>query len=133
MVKFVASQHIGAIEVCDADELWDGEMECFRVGDTAILLLKLDGQFHAWQGHCPHQGVALVEGDLSDGVLTCAAHRWQFDATTGHGVNPRSAQLKCFPVHVVDGKVIIELERSGGNADQEPPLFSGRRNAPGSP
>jgi nitrite reductase/ring-hydroxylating ferredoxin subunit len=115
VVKLDKAPSIGAVELCGADQLWDGEMECFRAGDTTILLLKINGQFHAYQGHCPHQGAALAEGELEGGLLTCTAHRWQFDATNGQGVNPKSAHLKCFPVHVVERKVLIEveLERSG--------------------
>ena len=115
MVKLAEARHTSAVEICGADQLWDGEMECFRAGDTTILLLKINGQFRAYQGHCPHQGAALVEGELEGGLLTCTAHGWQFDATSGQGVNPKSAHLKCFPVHVVERKVLIEveLERSG--------------------
>jgi toluene monooxygenase system ferredoxin subunit len=115
MVKLAEARHISAVEICGADQLWDGEMECFRAGDTTILLLKINGQFRAYQGHCPHQGAALAQGELEGGLLTCTAHRWQFDATNGQGVNPKSAHLKCFPVHVVERKVLIEveLERSG--------------------
>jgi nitrite reductase/ring-hydroxylating ferredoxin subunit len=115
MVKLAEARLVSAVEICGAGQLWDGEMESFRAGDTTILLLKINGQFHAYQGHCPHQGAALAEGELEGGLLTCTAHRWQFDATNGQGVNPKSARLKCFPVHVVEGKVLIdvELERSG--------------------
>jgi nitrite reductase/ring-hydroxylating ferredoxin subunit len=115
MVKLAEVPCASAVEICGADQLWDGEMECFRAGDTTILLLKINGQFHAYQGHCPHQGAALAEGELEGGLLTCTAHRWQFYATNGQGVNPRSARLKCFPVRVVERKVLIEvkLERSG--------------------
>lgn len=100
----------GVIEVCGVDQLWDGEMERFRIGGTAILLVRLDGQFHAYQARCPHQGAELSDGELDDRVLTCAAHRWQFDATSGQGVNPRRTCLKRFPVHVEKGKVWIELQ-----------------------
>jgi nitrite reductase/ring-hydroxylating ferredoxin subunit len=113
IVEFAQSRHIGAVEICDADQLWDGEMECFRAGNTTILLLKINGQFHAYQGHCPHQGAALAEGELEGGLLTCTAHRWQFDATNGQGVNPKSARLKCFPVHVIERKVLVEVEFDG--------------------
>jgi nitrite reductase/ring-hydroxylating ferredoxin subunit len=115
MVKLAEARYISAVEICGADHLWDGEMECFRAGDTTILLLKINGQFHAYQGHCPHQGAALAEGELENGLLTCTAHRWQFDAMNGQGVNPKSAHLKRFPVHVVERKVFIEVEheRSG--------------------
>jgi nitrite reductase/ring-hydroxylating ferredoxin subunit len=113
MVKLAEARPVSAVEICGADQLWDGEMECFRAGDTTILLLKINGQFHAYQGHCPHQGAALAEGELEGGVLTCTAHRWQFDATNGQGVNPRSARLKRFPVQVVERKVLIEVQPDG--------------------
>ena len=113
IVEFAQSRHISTVEICDADQLWDGEMECFRAGNTTILLLKINGQFHAYQGHCPHQGAALAEGELEGGLLTCTAHRWQFDATNGQGVNPKSARLKCFPVHVIERKVLVEVVFDG--------------------
>jgi nitrite reductase/ring-hydroxylating ferredoxin subunit len=109
MVKLAESRPAAAVELCNADELWDGEMACFRVGGAAVLLVKLDGRFHAYQGRCPHQGVALVEGELDGGLLTCRAHRWQFDAASGRGVNPGSAHLKRFAVHMVGRMVSIEM------------------------
>jgi nitrite reductase/ring-hydroxylating ferredoxin subunit len=109
MTKSAQARRSSSVELCGADQLWDGEMECFHAGGTNILLLKINGQLHAFQGHCPHQGAALVEGELDGGLLVCAAHRWQFDATNGQGVNPRSARLKCFPVRVVERKVIVEV------------------------
>jgi nitrite reductase/ring-hydroxylating ferredoxin subunit len=133
MVNFVEPRRIRAVEVCGADELWDGEMEPFCVNNSDILLLKLDGQFHAYQGHCPHQGVALADGELIGGLLTCPAHRWQFDAANGQGVNPRSAHLKCFPVHVVGRKVLVEVEPGGDNVDQEAQSFSSQHNETGEP
>jgi nitrite reductase/ring-hydroxylating ferredoxin subunit len=119
MVKFAQARHISTVEICGADQFWDGEMECFRAGATTILLLKINGQFHAYQGHCPHQGAALADGELDGGLLTCTAHRWQFDATNGQGVNPKSAHLKCFPVHVVERRVLIDVELDGVNVEPE--------------
>jgi nitrite reductase/ring-hydroxylating ferredoxin subunit len=133
MVKLAEARHIGAVEICGADRLWDGEMECFRAGNVSILLLKIDGQFHAYQGHCPHQGAALAEGELDEGLLTCSAHRWQFNATTGLGVNPRSARLKCFPVQVVERKVLIEMEPGGVVAEPEPQSCCGGHDEPRGP
>jgi nitrite reductase/ring-hydroxylating ferredoxin subunit len=120
MVKPAEAQPIGAVEICGADRLWDGEMECFCAGNTTVLLLKINGQFHAYQGYCPHQGAALAEGELDGGLITCTAHRWQFDATNGQGVNPKSAHLKCFPVRVVERKVLIEVELGGVNVEPKP-------------
>ena len=95
------------VEVCSIDEIWDGEMVSFRVEDAAILLVKLDGQIHAYDGRCPHQGAALVEGELSGDVLTCHAHHWQFDAVTGAGINPRKSCLKRLHLDIVEGKIRV--------------------------
>jgi len=117
MTDLQGRPRLGAVELCGVDQLWDGEMQSFRAGDTAILLIKINGQFHAYQGQCPHQGAALVDGDLDGVVLTCPAHRWQFDASSGMGVNPASARLKRFPVHVVERKVWIEMELGGATIE----------------
>jgi toluene monooxygenase system ferredoxin subunit len=93
-----------------ADELWDGEMDAFEVGGVEVLLVKVDGHYCAYQGSCPHQSMALVEGELKDGLLTCRAHLWQFDARTGRGVNPQTACLRRFPLTVTAGEVFVELE-----------------------
>jgi nitrite reductase/ring-hydroxylating ferredoxin subunit len=102
------------VEVCSVDDIWEGEMQGFCVRDAAVLLLKLDGRLRAYQGHCPHQGVALVEGDLDGATLTCRAHHWQFNALNGEGINPRKAHLECFSTEIVAGKILIGVP--GDNA-----------------
>lgn len=97
------------VDLVDADELWDGEMESYDVGDDEILVVKVDGEVRAYDGICPHQSISLVEGELENGVLTCRAHEWQFDALTGDGVNPTDTCLKKHDVRVVDGVIQVRL------------------------
>ena len=132
MVDLATLESGGAVELCSIDQLWDGEMQAFRLGDATILLLRIDGRYHAYQGRCPHQGAALVDGDLDDGgLLTCAAHGWQFDAMTGLGVNPKSARLKAFPVCVVERRVLIQTEPSDASQAPEPAPLCGSHSEPG--
>jgi nitrite reductase/ring-hydroxylating ferredoxin subunit len=95
------------VDVCKVADLWDGEMESFEVGGAEVLLLKHEGRFVAFQGVCPHQQMPLVEGKLEKGVLTCRAHLWQFNASTGHGINPSNCRLKRYPVQIADETVQI--------------------------
>lgn len=97
------------VEVCRVEDIWDGELEAVRVRDRAVLLVKLAGQIHAYDGRCPHQGTALAEGELVGSVLTCQAHHWQFDAISGSGINPRKACLERLHLEIIDGKVWIEI------------------------
>lgn len=100
----------GFVDLVDEDQLWDGEMESFDVDDEEVLVVKVDGQVRAYNGICPHQSVSLVEGQLEDGVVTCRAHEWQFDALTGQGVNPRDTCLARHDVRVVDGVIQVRLK-----------------------
>ncbi|MBB76947.1 MAG: ferredoxin [Planctomycetaceae bacterium] len=62
-------------------------IECVA-GDRIIALFNLDGTFHALDGICPHQGGPLAKGTLTNCIVTCPWHGWQFDVTTGqHQIN----------------------------------------------
>jgi nitrite reductase/ring-hydroxylating ferredoxin subunit len=93
--------------IAGEDELWDGEMESYDVDGEEVLLVRLDGEYHAYDGICPHQSSSLVEGRLDDSTLTCSAHEWVFDARTGQGINPHTACLRRREVRVADGCVLV--------------------------
>ena len=106
------------VRVCGEDELWDGEIDAVELPQGPVLLAKFDGVYRAYQGICPHQSVALVEGSLDGARLTCRGHNWVFDLTTGDGVNPRRACLARYPVEVREGDVYVgtNSERPGRDA-----------------
>jgi toluene monooxygenase system ferredoxin subunit len=97
------------IEVIDEDELWDDEMTSVFVDGKDVLLIRINGEIHAFHDRCPHKGTPLGEGALHDGVLTCETHNWSFDACTGCGINPSNAHLTRFKVKTEDGKVYVSL------------------------
>ena len=85
------------------DDIWAGEMRAVNLGAIDVLLCNLDGMLVAYENRCPHLANPLSEGVFDDGVLTCAAHEWEFDARTGRGLNPASACLRRYPVRL-DGE-----------------------------
>ena len=44
-----------------------------------VLVVNLDGVFHAVQGICSHEYFELDKGFLTDDSLTCALHLSRFD------------------------------------------------------
>ena len=107
------------IAVATLDDFWEGEVTDVQVGDELILLVHLNGgDIRAYQGHCQHQKTALADGELEGNVLTCAAHSWQFNLSTGEGVNPRSCQLYRYQVKVQDGTIFVGI---GTGEDGENP------------
>lgn len=92
------------------DDLWDGDLfAAVSARGVKVLLIRLGQQVVAYEDRCPHLGAALSRGRLRDGVLTCSAHEWVFDAESGVGVNPKIACLRGFPVEIIDGEVLCDL------------------------
>ncbi len=97
--------------VTTLDDLWEGDMESFDVGDQEILVIHLEGgEIIATQAICPHQQSELVEGELKNNELTCKAHLWRFDLTTCKGINPTHAELARYPVKVEGESIYVDPE-----------------------
>jgi nitrite reductase/ring-hydroxylating ferredoxin subunit len=61
------------------DDISPGGAKSFAYLDKRIALFRTQGGLFACDNRCPHQGYALVRGDVRDGVLTCAWHNWKFE------------------------------------------------------
>jgi toluene monooxygenase system ferredoxin subunit len=85
-----------------------GMMACVVAGRKVLLVRDADA-VHAYEDRCAHLGVPLSQGRLEGGVLTCGAHEWEYDGSTGCGVNPASARLRRFEVKVEGGEVWVDV------------------------
>ena len=91
------------------DDVWTGGKVGVVAGGRPVLLVNVDGVVCAYEDRCRHKGVRLSEGRLDGFVLTCAAHGWQYDARTGHGINPESVVLPRYDVKIVGDDVFVDL------------------------
>jgi toluene monooxygenase system ferredoxin subunit len=94
--------------VATLDDLWDGEMRGCLVGGFPVLLVRLGDDVFAYYDRCAHLGARLSGGTLSEGVVTCPAHLWSYDARTGQGVNPVQTQLLKLPVWIEGGEILVD-------------------------
>jgi UDP-MurNAc hydroxylase len=79
--KSLSSEHAAYIEAWLSSDRESNEK--WRFGD------------HLVQRHCPHLGADLARfGEVSDGVLTCGLHGWQFDLATGRCLTSDDAHLQ---------------------------------------
>lgn len=97
------------VELMPESELWIGELQQVRVQGGRVLLLRTDSGIFAYEDRCPHLGLPLSAGTLAGGTLTCAAHHFQFDASTGEGINPSCLRLRAYPVECRAGVICVEL------------------------
>ena len=122
MTEADLAEAAGFAAIANEGDLWDGEMESYDLDGQEILLIRLDGEYHAYDGACPHQSTSLSAGVLDGGLLVCSAHEWEFDARTGQGVNPRTACLRRREVRLAGGRVLVRraaTRASEGNSEGE--------------
>ena len=85
-----------------------GSAQELVVAGRVIALYCVDGEYHALDGICPHQGGPLGKGTLTGCILTCPWHGWQYDVTTGqHETTP--LRHTTFEVKVEGDDVLVYL------------------------
>jgi nitrite reductase (NADH) small subunit len=78
-------------------------------GGRVIALFRIDGKVQAIDGICAHAGGPLARGTITNGVVTCPWHGWQYDVSTGtHCLTPTICQ-QTFAVTVEGDDVFVEL------------------------
>jgi toluene monooxygenase system ferredoxin subunit len=107
------------VELLAESELWLGEMRRVRIADARVLLLRTDAGVFAYEDRCPHLGLPLSTGTLEGHTLTCAAHHFQFDATTGQGINPSCLRLRVYPIECKAGVIHVDLSRQDAEEASE--------------
>ena len=85
-----------------------GGARSFAHEDKRIAVFRTPGGVFACDNRCPHQGYALVRGDVRDGVLTCAWHNWKFELGSGT-CRFGGEGVRTYPVQVRDGQVWLDL------------------------
>ena len=111
--------------VCPVDELPPGGRRLVRVGALEVGVFNVDGAYYALPNICTHQFGPLCEGVVAgtvvadaahgfrrtwvqDGkVLICPWHGLEFDLTDGRCLAYPRVKLRCYPVEVVDGLVVV--------------------------
>ena len=95
------------VDVCAVDDIPPGKSHAVRADGRDIALFNVDGALYAIENSCPHQGAALSGGRLCGHQVTCRAHGWRFDVTTGRlGSSPKLG-VTTFPVSISGDRVLV--------------------------
>jgi pyruvate oxidase len=109
------SEKIEWQHVAGLDELPEGRVKTVTAGVHSMALTHIDGEYHAMDNRCPHQGGPLGEGSIEKGkngmcLLRCPWHGWDFDPKTGlpPGGHEDSGQTM-YPVEVREDGIYVGL------------------------
>ncbi|HTL90573.1 MAG TPA: FAD-dependent oxidoreductase [Leptolyngbya sp.] len=102
-------QKIEAV-VAQQNELQNGEKHQVKVGETDVLLLRLNDRFHAIGAFCTHKGAPLVKGVVSGDHIVCPWHNACFNFATGDQQEPPGLDsLPCYEVRIEGNDVIVSV------------------------
>ena len=98
------------ITVAKVTDLQNGQMQQIAVGDSQILLAKIDDKFYATGAFCTHYGAPLVKGVLSGETVVCPWHNACFSAIAGQQLEPPGLDsLPTFATRVLGSNVLVKL------------------------
>jgi nitrite reductase/ring-hydroxylating ferredoxin subunit/uncharacterized membrane protein len=98
----------------DAD-LKDRKPVRVDVGDTAVMLVRIDGNIHAMTNSCTHLGGPLNEGKLEGDNIRCPWHGSVFCVTNGKVVEaPATFDERLFDVRVRNGEIEVRRAQKSG-------------------
>ncbi len=96
--------------VAQTGDLQNGEMKQVKVGETDVLLTKIDGDFYATYLYCTHLGANLTDGVLVGQQVMCPFHHACFDLTSGRYTEPPAIDdLPSYPVRIEGSDVIVSV------------------------
>ncbi|MBX3154716.1 MAG: Rieske 2Fe-2S domain-containing protein [Deltaproteobacteria bacterium] len=99
------------VRVCTVADVAAGELRAFRVHGVTwpVIVTIVDGAFVAVPGVCPHEDVALWEGDLDGGEIVCPGHGWGFDVRTGRCKSAPGLELRRYAITLVGDEIWVDL------------------------
>lgn len=74
-----------------------------------VLIVNVDGSFHAIREQCPHADAPLSEGFLEGRRLVCPLHFAAFDLVNGsaHGAPAGCPRARTYRVNLTNGKLVL--------------------------
>ncbi len=103
--------------VIDVTEVPDPGKTLVEVEGDMVALFHVDGQWHALDDVCTHDGGPLADGELRNHTISCPRHGAKFDVRTGAALTmPAVRPTRAHEVRVEDGGVWIRL-RDSATAD----------------
>lgn len=112
-------------------DLENGQMMEIALGDQTGLLIRLEDQWRAYPGECPHSGAPLAEGILHDGRLRCPWHHTVFHAADGALEEPPAVDCLLRYEVRIEGEDIIVTVDDEAEAYTHPPMAKADAQADG--
>ncbi|HXU31619.1 MAG TPA: NifU family protein [Thermoanaerobaculia bacterium] len=117
-VRFVSPFALGALDAgaewhlaARLDEIPFGGILHREIAGRDLLLSRTGDAIACFSNSCAHLGMPLDEGKISEGILTCPHHGFQYSLETGECLTAPKVQLEQHAVRLIENRVEIRLSR----------------------
>lgn len=97
------------IKICAEVDLREGGTKSVRVLARNIAVFRLNGQIYGLEADCKHMRASIASGKIEGTIITCPAHGWRYNITTGECLNESWARLKTFHVEIESGLIYVTV------------------------
>jgi metal-sulfur cluster biosynthetic enzyme/nitrite reductase/ring-hydroxylating ferredoxin subunit len=105
------------VKVADVSEVPDPGKTLVEVDGEMVALFHVDGQWHAIDDVCTHDGGPLADGELRNHTIACPRHGAKFDIRTGAALTmPAVRPTRAHDVKVEGDVVLVRLRTEPGSA-----------------
>lgn len=89
-----------------------GQWRVVDVEGTQIVVFNIDGDYHAIEDVCTHDGGQLTGGEIEGDQIVCPRHGARFCIRTGEALTaPAYEATAKFPVRIANGEVQVRDDR----------------------
>ena len=96
--------------VAKKDELEEGKMKEYKVSAKTLVLVKIEGDYLAFDSLCTHAECPLAGGYLDGTTVTCYCHGAQFDISSGEVLSPpATSPLQTYKVKLEGDDILVKI------------------------
>ena len=96
------------VKVATVGEIEPRRAKRVEVGDEAIAVFNLDGEYYAIGDTCSHEEASLSEGDVFGDCVECPLHGAEFDITTGKNLTlPAVSPVPSYTVKLEGDAILV--------------------------
>jgi 3-phenylpropionate/trans-cinnamate dioxygenase ferredoxin subunit len=97
--------------LCPTEDLPTGDRMFVEIGEDAVVVFNIAGEYFAIADVCTHDMGSLGEGEVEGHEIICPRHGARFDLRNGEALTlPAVKGVHSYPVRVTDGVLEIGVE-----------------------
>jgi len=95
--------------VAAAGSIPTGQGRVFEVSGRLVAVFFDGEHYSAIDDLCPHMGASLGSGPMTNGIVTCPWHAWNFRLCDGAWCDNPQLKVEVFEVRVVDATIEVRV------------------------